>query len=77
MVHVCIITLLSDPNGIPNNLMPYIAQVCVGRREHLTIFGNDYETDDGTGMRDYIHVVDLAEGRYPQKQKEQNDDLHG
>jgi len=51
-----------DPNGIPNNLMPYIAQVCVGRREHLTIFGDDYDTEDGTGMRDYIHVVDLAEG---------------
>jgi len=51
-----------DPNGIPNNLMPYIAQVTVGRREHLTIFGDDYDTEDGTGMRDYIHVVDLAEG---------------
>jgi len=49
-----------EPIGIPNNLMPYIAQVADGRREHLNIFGNDYETADGTGARDYIHVVDLA-----------------
>ena len=49
-----------EPIGIPNNLMPYIAQVAVGRREYLNIFGNDYETADGTGARDYIHVVDLA-----------------
>ncbi len=51
-----------DPNGIPNNLMPYIAQVAVGRREHLQVFGKDYPTPDGTGVRDYIHVVDLAKG---------------
>jgi UDP-glucose 4-epimerase len=51
-----------DPQGIPNNLMPFIAQVCVGRREKLSVFGNDYETKDGTGVRDYIHVVDLAKG---------------
>jgi len=51
-----------DPNGIPNNLMPYITQVAVGKREKLYIFGNDYETHDGTGVRDYIHVVDLADG---------------
>ena len=51
-----------DPQGIPNNLMPYIAQVAVGRRDHLNIFGNDYPTHDGTGVRDYIHVVDLARG---------------
>lgn len=51
-----------DPQGIPNNLMPFIAQVCVGRREKLSIFGNDYDTPDGTGVRDYIHVVDLAKG---------------
>lgn len=49
-----------DPQGIPNNLMPYICQVAVGRREILTVFGNDYDTPDGTGVRDYIHVVDLA-----------------
>ena len=51
-----------NPNGIPNNLMPYLTQVAVGRREKLTVFGNDYDTPDGTGVRDYIHVVDLAEG---------------
>ncbi|WP_111895839.1 UDP-glucose 4-epimerase GalE [Acinetobacter sp. MB5] len=50
-----------DPQGIPNNLMPYITQVAVGKREKLSIFGNDYATPDGTGVRDYIHVVDLAE----------------
>ena len=49
-----------EPIGVPNNLMPYIAQIADGRREHLNIFGNDYETADGTGARDYIHVVDLA-----------------
>ena len=51
-----------DPRGIPNNLMPFIAQVAVGRRDHLNVFGNDYNTPDGTGVRDYIHVVDLARG---------------
>jgi UDP-glucose 4-epimerase len=51
-----------DPQGIPNNLMPYITQVAAGRREKLSIFGNDYDTVDGTGVRDYIHVVDLAIG---------------
>lgn len=51
-----------DPNGIPNNLMPYITQVAVGRRDCLTVFGDDYETPDGTCVRDYIHVVDLAIG---------------
>ncbi|KAL7571565.1 hypothetical protein ACA910_020980 [Epithemia clementina (nom. ined.)] len=51
-----------DPQGIPNNLMPFIAQVCVGRREKLSVFGDDYDTPDGTGVRDYIHVVDLAKG---------------
>jgi len=49
-----------DPNGIPNNLMPYISQVAVGKREYLRVFGSDYDTHDGTGVRDYIHVVDLA-----------------
>lgn len=51
-----------NPNGIPNNLMPYITQVAVGKREKLGVFGNDYDTPDGTGVRDYIHVVDLAIG---------------
>lgn len=51
-----------DPRGIPNNLMPYVAQVAVGRREALSVFGGDYATPDGTGVRDYIHVVDLARG---------------
>lgn len=51
-----------DPRGIPNNLMPYISQVAVGRREKLSVYGNDYPTPDGTGVRDYIHVVDLARG---------------
>lgn len=50
------------PNGIPNNLMPYISQTAIGRRDHLSIYGNDYDTPDGTGVRDYIHVVDVAKG---------------
>ena len=55
-------TIGEDPQGIPNNLMPYIAQVAVGRREKLTVFGGDYDTKDGTCRRDYIHVMDLADG---------------
>jgi len=55
-------TIGEHPNGIPNNLMPFITQVAVGKREYLSIFGNDYPTPDGTGVRDYIHVVDLAQG---------------
>jgi UDP-glucose 4-epimerase len=51
-----------DPRGIPNNLMPYVTQVAVGKRERLQVFGSDYDTPDGTGVRDYIHVLDLAEG---------------
>jgi UDP-glucose 4-epimerase len=51
-----------DPKGVPNNLLPFVAQVAVGRRERLNVFGNDYDTPDGTGVRDYIHVVDLAQG---------------
>ena len=51
-----------DPNGIPNNLLPYIGQVAVGKLEQLSVFGDDYDTPDGTGVRDYIHVVDLAKG---------------
>ena len=55
-------TIGENPNGIPNNLMPYITQVAVGRREYLHVYGNDYDTPDGTCIRDYIHVVDLADG---------------
>jgi len=51
-----------DPNGVPNNLMPYIAQVAAGKLKELPVYGNDYPTPDGTGVRDYIHVVDLARG---------------
>lgn len=53
-------TIGEEPNGMPNNLMPFIAQVAVGKREYLSVFGDDYDTHDGTGVRDYIHVVDLA-----------------
>ena len=55
-------TIGEDPRGKPNNLMPYVTQVAVGKRERLQVFGNDYDTVDGTGVRDYVHVVDLAEG---------------
>ncbi len=55
-------TIGEDPNGIPNNLMPFISQTAVGKREYLSVFGGDYDTHDGTGVRDYIHVVDLAAG---------------
>lgn len=51
-----------DPSGVPNNLMPYISQTAIGRRDHLNVWGNDYDTPDGTGVRDYIHVMDLARG---------------
>ncbi|CNI36904.1 UDP-glucose 4-epimerase GalE [Yersinia pekkanenii] len=61
-----------DPQGIPNNLMPFIAQVAVGRRESLAIFGKDYPTPDGTGVRDYIHVVDLADGHVAAMKKLHN-----
>ncbi|MBU1105870.1 MAG: UDP-glucose 4-epimerase GalE [Candidatus Riflebacteria bacterium] len=60
-----------DPNGIPNNLMPYITQVAIGQRPHLNVFGNDYPTPDGTGVRDYIHVVDLANGHVKALEKMQ------
>lgn len=53
-----------DPNGIPNNLVPYITQVAIGKLKQLSVFGNDYPTEDGTGVRDYIHVLDLARGHY-------------
>ncbi len=55
-------TMGEDPKGIPNNLTPYISQVAIGRREQVAVFGNDYPTKDGTGVRDYIHVMDLADG---------------
>jgi len=58
-----------DPNGIPNNLMPYISQVAAGQREKLSVYGNDYPTKDGTAIRDYIHVADLAEGHLAALQK--------
>ena len=61
-----------DPNGIPNNLMPYITQVAIGKREKLYVFGNDYKTHDGTGVRDYIHVVDLAQGHIKTLEKIMN-----
>ena len=58
-----------DPKGIPNNLLPYIAQVAVGKLQKLGVFGDDYDTPDGTGVRDYIHVVDLARGHVKAVQK--------
>ena len=62
-------TMGENPNGIPNNLMPYITQVAVGKLKELGVFGNDYDTPDGTGVRDYIHVVDLAVGHVKALQK--------
>jgi UDP-glucose 4-epimerase len=62
-------TIGEDPNGIPNNLMPFIAQTAVGKRDELSVFGGDYDTHDGTGVRDYIHVVDLADGHVKALQK--------
>lgn len=58
-----------DPNGIPNNLLPYVSQVAIGKLKHLSVFGNDYPTPDGTGVRDYIHVQDLADGHLCALQK--------
>ena len=62
-------TIGENPNGIPNNLLPFVAQVAVGRLKELAVFGDDYETPDGTGVRDYIHVVDLALGHVKALQK--------
>jgi len=62
-------TIGENPKGIPNNLMPYITQVAIGKREFLGVFGDDYDTHDGTGVRDYIHVVDLADGHVKALQK--------
>ena len=64
-----------EPNGIPNNLMPYITKVAIGQLKELSIFGNDYDTPDGTGVRDYIHVVDLAKGHA--KALDKLDDMPG
>ncbi|KAH7443352.1 hypothetical protein KP509_02G030800 [Ceratopteris richardii] len=64
-----------DPKGIPNNLMPYVQQVAVGRRDELYVFGNDYPTRDGTGVRDYIHVMDLADGHIKALKKLFTDDV--
>lgn len=66
-----------DPAGIPNNLVPYIAQVAVGKRKELLVFGGDYDTKDGTGVRDYIHVVDLAVGHLAALRKLHQDDYEG
>lgn len=66
-----------DPLGTPNNLMPYISQVAVGRREKLQIFGNDYDTKDGTGVRDYVHVVDVASGHVKALEKLQDETFQG
>ena len=62
-----------DPNGIPNNLLPYISQVAIGKLAQLSVFGSDYDTHDGTGVRDYIHVVDLAVGHLKALQRHEND----
>jgi UDP-glucose 4-epimerase len=62
-----------DPNGIPNNLMPYITQVAIGKRDELLVYGCDYETKDGTGIRDYIHVIDLAKGHLKALQRIENE----
>lgn len=70
-------TLGEDPTGIPNNLMPYVAQVAVGNRPCINVFGNDYNTIDGTGVRDYLHIMDLAEGHVSALKKLQNDDENG
>ncbi len=65
-------TIGEDPNGIPNNLMPFISQVAVGKRDKLSVFGDDYPTPDGTGVRDYIHVLDLARGHVQALEKLHN-----
>ena len=67
-------TMGEDPNGIPNNLMPYITQVAIVKLDHLNVFGDDYDTPDGTGVRDYIHVVDLALGHIKAVEKVEGED---
>jgi len=66
-----------DPAGLPNNLMPFISQVAVGRREQLLVYGNDYDTRDGTGVRDYIHIMDLVSGHVCALQKLQDPSVKG
>lgn len=68
-------TIGEDPNGIPNNLIPYISQVAVGKLKQLNVYGNDYNTVDGTGVRDYIHVVDLAKGHIKALEKLEKDHI--
>lgn len=70
-------TLGEDPTGIPNNLMPYVAQVAIGNRPCLNVYGNDYNTIDGTGVRDYLHIMDLAEGHVSALQKLQMAEKNG
>lgn len=70
-------TLGEDPTGIPNNLMPYVAQVAVGNRPNLNVFGNDYNTIDGTGVRDYLHIMDLADGHVSALKKMQKSNESG
>lgn len=70
-------TLGEDPTGVPNNLMPYVAQVAVGNRPCINVFGNDYNTIDGTGVRDYLHIMDLAEGHVSALHKLQNTNENG
>jgi UDP-glucose 4-epimerase len=70
-------TLGEDPTGVPNNLMPYVAQVAIGNRPYLNVFGNDYNTIDGTGVRDYLHVMDLVDGHVSALKKILNSDEHG
>lgn len=66
-----------DPAGIPNNLMPFVSQVAIGRREKVSVFGNDYATPDGTGVRDYIHIMDLAVGHVRALEKLFEDNFSG
>lgn len=70
-------TIGEDPTGVPNNLMPYVAQVAIGNRPYLNVFGNDYNTIDGTGVRDYLHIMDLADGHVSALKKIQKADENG
>lgn len=70
-------SLGEDPTGVPNNLMPYVSQVAVGKQPHINVFGNDYDTIDGTGVRDYLHIMDLAEGHVSALEKLLKSDENG